>query len=79
MRNDLKNIIDYFCGKLCPIPREICLEILLLSGNVRVGKRSISYVTHYLPAFRGRIWTERPPMDYRRYYKLIKPDVVYKN
>ena len=56
MRPDLREIIHYFCGEPF-LPPEICQLILELSGNLRVGKKSLSYVTHNLPMFRGKIWS----------------------
>ena len=81
MRNDLRDIVDYFCGTTTILPRELCLLILEISGNLRVGKRSISYVTSHLPAFRGKIWNgvNPPPFDKRLYFlrKDHTPFVIF--
>ena len=78
MRPDIRDIVDYFCGTTTALPREICKMILEISGNLKVGKKSLSYVTHNLPCFRGRIWSKHPPFDRRLcFYRGDRSMMIY--
>ena len=78
MRKDVSDIVDYFCGKNI-FPVAINLLILEISGAVRVGRRSLSYVTNYLPCFRGKIWSNDIPFNNQLYFlrKNRRPFIIY--
>jgi len=79
MRDDVKNIIDFFAGKYSVLGRDLNRLILELSGVLKVGKHSVSYVTHHLPSFFGKVWKRSPPFDKRLYFlnKDHQPLVIY--
>ena len=53
---NIRIVVQYFSGKnsiLGPNLSQLCLEF---SGNLRVGKKSLCYITYRLPAFRGKLF-----------------------
>ena len=67
---NVRMVVQYFSGKSSYLPlvlSQLCLEF---SGNLRIGKKSLCYITYNIPAFRGKLFK---PIRVSRFREEVHP------
>ena len=52
MRQDIHSVLDIYRNG-SPLPDDIIILILEISGTIFIGKRSVCFVHRWLPSFHG--------------------------
>ena len=66
---NLKFVVQYFSGEHSYLPIELSQLCLEFSGNLRIGTKSLCYITYNIPAFRGKLFKPIRVCNFREEHK----------
>ena len=62
---NIRIVVKYFSGENSVLPMDLARLCLEFSGNLRVGVKSLVFITFNVPAFRGKLHKKIKIRDFR--------------